>query len=167
MAHAAILIALGSVLSCFRLFALPFGGSVTLCSLMFYCLIGYLFGIRIGLLSTLAAGIIQFMIYPIFIHPLQFIFDYIIGYGVLGFTGLKMFRDRQFVFAYVFVITLRLIASTLSGIIFFNAFVPSGSNIILYSLTYNLSYTLPEALLTLLLLRQTRFRNAIQKLKRW
>ncbi|MBR6719411.1 MAG: energy-coupled thiamine transporter ThiT, partial [Clostridia bacterium] len=49
----AMLIALGSVLSVIQPFALPFGGGITLASMMPVCLIGMIYGMKTGVLSAL------------------------------------------------------------------------------------------------------------------
>ena len=59
----AILIAIAYVLSNIKLFELPQGGSVTLCSMLFVCIVGYLFGARVIRLSFCIClfGIIWFL----------------------------------------------------------------------------------------------------------
>ena len=49
--------ALAVVTSFIKVASLPFGGSITLFSMMFICLIGYIYGARTGLITGLAYGI--------------------------------------------------------------------------------------------------------------
>ena len=58
----AMSIALGTVLSNIKLFHLPFGGSITLLSMLVICLPGYLFGLGAGLLTGVAYGVLQLLI---------------------------------------------------------------------------------------------------------
>ena len=56
--------ALAFVTSYLKIFSLPFGGSVTLFSMLFICLIGYWYGPGVGILTGLAYGTLQFIQEP-------------------------------------------------------------------------------------------------------
>ena len=60
----AIAIALGTVLSNVKLYSFPFGGSVTLLSMLFICLPGCWFGAGTGIITGVAYGILQLLIDP-------------------------------------------------------------------------------------------------------
>ena len=64
LAFCAVAIALGTVLSNVKLYRFPFGGSVTLLSMLFVCLPGYWFGLGAGLITGVAYGILQLLIDP-------------------------------------------------------------------------------------------------------
>ena len=53
----AVALALAYVTSYIKIFKLPFGGSVTLFSMLFIVLIGYWYGIKVGILTGLVYGI--------------------------------------------------------------------------------------------------------------
>ena len=55
----AVAIALGTVLSNLKLYHFPFGGSITLFSMLFICIPGYWFGLKAGLVTGVAYGILQ------------------------------------------------------------------------------------------------------------
>ena len=57
----AVALALAYATSYLKVFSLPFGGSVTLCSMLFIVLIGYWYGPKIGILTGLVYGIFQFL----------------------------------------------------------------------------------------------------------
>ena len=57
-------IALAMVTSYIKVWEMPMGGSVTLLSMLFICLIGYWFGPRYGLITGIAYGILQFVVDP-------------------------------------------------------------------------------------------------------
>ena len=59
LAEAALLIAMGTVLSVFKLIDLPYGGSVTVGSMLPVLIIAYRYGTGFGMASSLAFGIIQ------------------------------------------------------------------------------------------------------------
>ena len=56
----AVALALAYVTSYIKIFKLPFGGSVTLFSMLFIVLIGYWYGIKVGILTGLVYGIFSF-----------------------------------------------------------------------------------------------------------
>ena len=60
--------ALSFLTSYMKIFAFPYGGSVTLFSMLFICLIGNWYGIGVGVLTGLAYGILQFLQEP-FVPP--------------------------------------------------------------------------------------------------
>lgn len=60
----AVALALAYVTSYIKIFKLPFGGSVTLFSMLFIVLIGYWYGIKVGILTGLVYGIFQFLQEP-------------------------------------------------------------------------------------------------------
>ena len=85
----AIAIALATVVSVvLKLPSLPFGGSITLFSMLIMCLPGYWFGFRTGLIAALAYGTLQLLFDPYIVHPLQLLLDYPLAYGALGLAGL-------------------------------------------------------------------------------
>ena len=59
IAFAAMAIALAFVTSMIKIIKLPMGGSVTLFSMFFIVLIGYWYGLKAGLASAIAYGVLQ------------------------------------------------------------------------------------------------------------
>ncbi|MDO5479185.1 MAG: ECF transporter S component, partial [Clostridia bacterium] len=99
----AMLIALGSVLSVIQPFALPFGGGITLASMMPVCLIGMIYGMKTGVLSALCFSVIQMFLGASTISAaflpgedqmilwkaiLMCLLDYTLAYTVLGLSGI-------------------------------------------------------------------------------
>ena len=80
--------ALAVVTSYIKVASLPFGGSITLFSMMFICLIGYIYGAKTGLITGMAYGILQFLIEPYIFAPLQVLLDYPMAFAGLGLAGL-------------------------------------------------------------------------------
>ena len=87
LAACGVCIALAFVLSFVKLFSAPLGGSVTLCSMLFICIIGYFFGPKYSLTAALAYGILQFVQKPEIYTPLQVIIDYGCAFTALGLSG--------------------------------------------------------------------------------
>lgn len=112
-------IALGMVTSYIKVWDMPMGGSVTLLSMLFICLIGYWFGARYGILTGAAFGILQFLIDPYVLSIPQVLFDYPLAFGALGLSGFFSNRKYGLQIGYVVGVLGRFIFSTLSGVIFF------------------------------------------------
>ena len=85
--------ALAFVTSYLKIFSLPFGGSVTLFSMLFICLIGYWYGPGVGILTGLAYGILQFIQEPYVLSFFQVCCDYILAFAALGLAG--VFRNSK------------------------------------------------------------------------
>ena len=88
LAFCAISIALGTVLSYVKLFHFPWGGSITLLSMLIIVLPGYFYGLGVGLVTAIAYGALQLIIEPYVIFPLQLVMDYFLAFGALGLSGL-------------------------------------------------------------------------------
>ena len=88
LAFSAMAIAAAFVTSEIKLFHLPFGGSITLFSMLFLVLIGYWYGLRAGLMTAIAYGFLQLVSDPYIISIPQMLVDYIFAFGALGLSGL-------------------------------------------------------------------------------
>ena len=88
LVYSALGIALALVTSYIKLWEMPMGGSVTLLSMLFVCLIGYWFGLKYGLITGVAFGLLQFILDPYMLSIPQVILDYPFAFGALGLSGL-------------------------------------------------------------------------------
>ena len=77
-------IALAMVTSYIKVWEMPMGGSITLMSMLFICLIGYWFGPKYGLLAGAAYGLLQFIVDPYMLTIPQVILDYPLAFGALA-----------------------------------------------------------------------------------
>ena len=119
LVFSAMAMALGTVTSMVKLVDMPMGGSVTLCSMLFVCLIGYLFGLRTGLLGAVAYGFLQLVIDPYIISIPQMLTDYIFAFGALGLSGVFSEKKNGLTKGYLLGALGRYFFSFLSGMIFF------------------------------------------------
>ena len=140
-----------------KLWHMPMGGSVTLCSMLFVSLIGYWYGIRTGLMAAFAYGMLQFVTNPWIVNIPQVFFDYIFAYGSLGLSGL--FHNKKYGLVPGFCVGVggRFLFSFLSGIIFFAessaaAGAEYGMSAEIYSAVYNIAYIGTEAAMTVIIL---------------
>lgn len=158
--------ALGVVTSFIKLASLPFGGSITLFSMLFICLIGYIYGIRTGLITGVAYGILQFITGPYIYAPLQVLLDYPLAFGALGLAGFFSAKKHGLITGYLVGVFGRYICHVISGYVFFAAYAPEGINPFLYTLGYNATYIVPEAIVTVIVLCLPPVANAVTAVKR-
>ena len=83
----AMAVALAMVTSMLKVYSFPFGGSITLFSMLFICFVGYVYGPATGILTGAAYGVLQFIIEPYIYFPLQVLVDYPLAFGALGLSG--------------------------------------------------------------------------------
>lgn len=148
----AIAMALATVLSNIKIFTFPFGGSVTLLSMLVICLPGYWFGLGAGLLTAVAYGVLQILFDPYILFPMQLVLDYVLAFGALGLSGLFSNTKNGLIKGYAVGIVGRYVFVVLSGWIFFGAYAWEGWNPFVYSLAYNACYIFTEAAVTVLIL---------------
>ena len=135
-----MLIAIASVLSIFQPFQLPFGGGITIASMMPLVILSFCYGTRWGILSAFLYSIIQLLLgaktvtafflpgdsQMILWHAILICFlDYILAYSVLGLGGL--FKNKiknstvSITVGTVFALSLRYIVHIISGAVFFGS----------------------------------------------
>lgn len=162
----AIAIALGTVCSNIKLFGMPFSGSVTLFSMLFICLPGYWFGLGAGLTVGIAHGILQLILDPFVIHPMQLLVDYPLAFGALGLSGVFDKRKNGLLKGYVLAVGGRWVFASISGWIFFAEYAWNGWHPFPYSLAYNGIYIFAEAAITLAILAVPSVKKAFERVKR-
>ena len=162
----AMAIALSTVTSFIKFVNLPYGGSVTLFSMLFVSLTGYFYGPKTGLMAGVAYGILQLITGPYIYAPLQVLLDYPLAFGALGLSGFFHKKKHGLVTGYVIGVTGRYLFHVISGYVFFAEYAPEAMNPLLYTLGYNLTYILPELILTALLLSVPAVKKAVGQVKR-
>lgn len=163
LTYSAIAIALSFVLNQITLFKMPQGGSITPFSMLFIVIIGYLFGARQGILAGIAFGLLDLLMSPYVVHPMQLLLDYPLAFGALGISGL--FRNQNIIFGYLTGVFGRLVCHVISGVIFFASYTPEGTSVFMYSLIYNGSFLGVEAILTVILLFLPPIKNGLARVK--
>ncbi len=167
LSECGILIALAAVLSLIPIYKMPWGGSVTLLSMLPICLISIRHGLKWGFFSSFLYAVIQ-LIFGITMDGLFgwgltsgmlvacMLFDYLIAFTVLGISGAFAKKGLAgIVGGTVLAILLRAFSHILSGVY---VFASAGklwdgfetSNSWLYSIVYNGCYMLPEIILTVI-----------------
>lgn len=165
LVFSAAAIALSLVCSMIKLFEMPMGGSVTLLSMLFVVLIANWYGPYVGLMTAAAYGLVQFVMEPIFYTLPQMLLDYPLAFGALGLAGFFRRKKYGLQIGYIIGVLGRFICSTLSGVLFFAAFAPKGMHPLVYSMGYQASYLVPEAIITLLLITIKPVSRALNRIK--
>ncbi len=170
IAFSGVAIALATVASMIKLFQFPMGGAMTLFSMLFISLVGYWYGARAGITSAVAYGLVQLILEPYIINPLQPIVDYVLAFGALGLSGIFSDSKNGLVKGYIVGVVGRYFFAFLSGLIFFGTYAASYGfkgffGPALYSLAYNGIYLGAEAALTLALLAIKPVRKAMARVK--
>ena len=175
---AGVMIAMGTALGFVKPFELPYGGAITLCSMLPVMFFSYRCGLKWGLGAGLVFSVLQLLfgldalkgISAMMVVGSIFL-DYILAFTVLGLAG--MFRGKikndaaAFTLGSFVSMMLRYFCSFLSGWVlwasfnetadmqgFIATFFPALGNLsgtalaVVYSLVYNGSYMIPEIILT-------------------
>lgn len=146
IAFAALSIALSYVLSCFRLFRMPQGGSVTPGSMLPIMLFAAAYGVGPGVVVGVVYGALQYLQGGWFLNVWQFLLDYLLAFGALGLAGLakKLPKTWGLYAAIIIAAVTRALSATLAGYMFWDtAFWPS--------LVYNGTYLIPDTLICIVL----------------
>lgn len=166
MVEGAVMIALAVVLSFIRVIKLPWGGSVTLFSMLPIML----FSIRRGLKYGFAVSFI-FSLFELFQGITDGLFgwgltipmllaciciDYIGAYSVIGIAGI--FRKKNtagYISGIILAVFIRFMFHFISGVVIWHSIGKlwgefSTENSFIYSLCYNAAYMLPEMIITVI-----------------
>ena len=163
LTFSAIMIALSTALSLIKIFKLPWGGSITLLSMLPICMISIAFGTVYAIAPCILYGVVQMFIDGVLAWGLtpktlavSIIFDYILAFGVLCLAGLFRKKGTKGIYGGIALGTfLRLFCHFIAGKVWFDLYPVdqlveiAHGNAYLYSLIYNAAYMLPEIIITL------------------
>jgi len=147
IAEIAISVALSTALSFFKILSMPFGGSVTLGSMVPLFILAYRRGPKIGIIAGTIHGLIQLAFEPYILTPFQVILDYPLPWACIGLAG--YFKNKPML-GVAIGITGRFICHYVSGVIFWYMYAERWAPII-YSAVYNGLYLIPEFFITAVL----------------
>ena len=156
LTESAAMIAFATVLSIVKIVDMPYGGSVTACSMLPLLIIAYRYGTKWGLLTSFTYGVIQMFLgmdnltyATSFWAAVAIIFlDYLFAFVVLGLGGIfrKITKTQGQALCTASVVTgiLRYLCHTVSGCTVWAGMALPTKEALIYSLSYNLTYMLPE-----------------------
>lgn len=163
LVFSALMIAIGTVLSLFTFQGFwVYGGGVTFCSMLPLVIISYRYGWKWGVFTSFVYGLVQMvlgmqnvMYGPNWYTMLAIILlDYLIAFGVIGFSSVFKGRIKNeslaLALGVILAMLLRFLCHFISGWFIWDALWPNemGMTSAIYSLVYNGSYMLPEAIIT-------------------
>ncbi|MFR5601499.1 MAG: energy-coupled thiamine transporter ThiT [Lachnospiraceae bacterium] len=169
LAYCAMAMALSFVTSYIKLFSLPYGGSVSLMSMLFICLIGNWYGIRVGIMTGLAYGILQFLQEPYVLSLFQVCCDYVLAFAALGLAGFFAKSKNGLVKGYLLGVFGRGLFHAIGGYLYWMDYMPENFPAALaqlYPIIYNYSYLLAEAAITLVVISLPPVSKALGQIKK-
>lgn len=155
LAYAGVLGGLSFALSYVRILKMPMGGSITLASMLPIMIFAYIFGTKKGIILGAVMGLLQAVQDPWILHPAQFMLDYMLAFACFGLSGCfaKLnikYHNVKFLLGGITAGLLRFMSHFFSGAFAFGSFgLEEFNSIYLYSLVYNVSYVLPDALISI------------------
>lgn len=169
LAYCAMAVALAYVTSFIKPFELPYGGSVTLLSMLFIVLVGNWYGVKTGVLVGLAYGVLQFLQEPYFLSLFQVCCDYVLAFAALGLSGLFRKRKNGLLIGYIAAVLARGFFHSLGGYLYWMDYMPENfpqSLRALYPIIYNYSYLLAEGVITVIIIRLPAVSNALERIRK-
>ena len=161
LVFSAIMIAIGTVLSMLKI-DFVMGGGLTICAMLPLVMVSFRYGTKWGVFTAFVYSILQCLLG---LDNVQYatsvgmaiaiiLLDYIVAYTVIGFSGLFKDKAKNFKSALILGISITFFARFLchfaTGWVIWDALWPNefGMAAPLYSLCYNGSYMLAEAIIS-------------------
>lgn len=155
----AMMVALATVLSIFKIIEMPYGGSVTLASMLPMVIYAY----RHGVLKGIGAGAVYAVLQQLLgLNTLSYVtgwqsvvavimLDYIVAFMIVGFGGvfkrLTKTQSGAFALGALLVTVLRYVCHVISGATVWAGLSIPSSAALIYSIGYNATYMLPEGII--------------------
>ena len=158
LTESALMIAIATVLSLIKIVDLPYGGSVTIASMLPIVILAYRHGLGTGLIAGAVFGVIQQLLG---LKTLSYVttwqsivavilLDYIIAFLVIGFGGIfrKSVKNQAAALALgsVVVCVLRYACHVISGATVWAGLSIPTAGALIYSFAYNATYMIPETI---------------------
>ena len=162
LAESAIMLALSVLLNAFPIYKMPMGGDVTLFCQLPIIVISYRHGLRWGLLTGFAMGVIQMLfglsnfsyVTGIVAYLVVACADYLIAFSSLGLGGIfrKTIKNQALSLAAggALVSAIRFFCHFISGVTVWADYANGAKAVWIYSLTYNGSFMAAELVLTVI-----------------
>lgn len=169
LAFCAMAMALAFLTSYIKLYELPWGGSVTLCSMLFIVLVANWYGVGTGVLVGLAYGILQFIQEPYVLSFFQVGCDYIFAFAALGIAGLFAKQNHGLLKGYLAAVFARGIFHSIGGYLYWMEYMPDNFPTSLksvYPIVYNYSYLLIEAVITIIIISIPAVAKGLKQIKK-
>lgn len=162
-ASSGLMLAMAVILTAFPFYRMPNGGSVTLGGMLPLFFISFAYGPEVGMLAGFAYSLMNLVMTPYILHPVQVLFDYPLPFMALGLAGCF---PRHHMAGITAAVAVRLFFHFLSGVVFFGSYAPAGTSIYLYSFVTNLTYLLPNLVICLVFYRLLPVERFLSLMKR-
>ena len=149
-ASSGLMLAMAVILTAFPFYRMPNGGSVTLGGMLPLFFISFAYGPEVGMLAGFAYSLMNLVMAPYILHPVQVLFDYPLPFMALGLAGCF---PRHHMAGITAAVAVRLFFHFLSGVVFLGSYAPASTSIYLYSFVTNLTYLLPNLVICLVFYR--------------
>lgn len=162
LTESAVMIALATVLSIVKIIQMPYGGAVTAASILPIAVISYRHGIRWGLCTATVHGVIQQLLdlsmlsyFSDWISLICIVLlDYVVAFAAAGLAGAfrKPIKNQASALCLgcFSVCILRYVCHVISGFTVWTGFAMPTKASLIYSLSYNATYMLPETIVLLI-----------------
>ena len=157
LCEGAIMVAIAQILSSFKLWEMPWGGSIVL-SMVPIILFSVRWGLGSGLLAGFVFGVLQFMFDGGFAISWQSIIgDYLLAFTVLGLAGLMKGKNLGVFWGALIGGFARFLVHYVVGATIWAAYMPdtyfgmTTTSPWIYSLLYNIAYMGPNIVITLVI----------------
>ncbi|MDD5923165.1 MAG: energy-coupled thiamine transporter ThiT [Clostridia bacterium] len=160
LTESAIMVALATVLSVLKLIDMPYGGSVTICSMLPIAFVAYRYGFPKGLIVSLVYALVQMILgsdnfsYATSATAvvLIIVLDYLIAFCGYSFAGLlsksKMSQTTALGISVVISGLFRYACHTISGYAVWRDLSAPAKDAWIYTIAYNAAYMIPEIIAT-------------------
>lgn len=162
LTESAIMIALATVLSFIKLWDFPAGGSITIASMFPIAVIAYRYGAPWGIFTAIVHGIVQQLVS---LSTLSYVttwqsvvavilLDYVVAFAVVGLAS--VFRKKiarpstALVMGSLLACVLRYLCHVISGATVWAGLSIPDEAALIYSISYNATYMIPETIILLL-----------------
>lgn len=165
----AMAMALAFITSYIKIFEMPWGGSITLCSMLFIVLVGNWYGVQTGILVGLAYGILQFIQEPYVLSFFQVCCDYVLAFAALGVAGFFAKSSNGLLKGYIAAVIARGAFHALGGYLYWMDYMPENfpqSLKSIYPIAYNYSFLLAEGVITVIIISIPAVAKALNQVKK-
>ncbi|MCR5099199.1 MAG: energy-coupled thiamine transporter ThiT [Lachnospiraceae bacterium] len=171
LTFSAVSLALAFVLSYIKIVQMPWGGAVTLLSMLFVTVVGYFYGPSVGFIAAFAYSMLEFIQDggAYMLSPVQVCMDYLFAFTALGVSGFFSKKKNGLLTGYICAILLRGLFHSIGGYMFWMDYMPEdfpASLSAIYPIVYNYSYILAEGVITVIVISIPAVKKAVETVTR-
>jgi Predicted membrane protein len=147
---------------------IPTGGSISCGSMIPLMLLAVLYDSRLAMISGWICGIWAMLLLPIWqpVHWGQVFVEHLVCFSCLGYAGIFGGENRKKIICGMLIaVAIKFFGHLISGVIFFSQNAWDGWGAWGYSLAYHLSSTLPEGIISMIILLSLPLKSIKSALK--